>query len=322
MKNSQISKTKIFFYSFVFLSLFGLLSSPSLQQKNSVTATTGKAQFLSYVRDAFSDMQMSILSSNSSQTDVSLAVDSMSNFMESRSSIKMNPLIRQQLVQAEMICLKNPQKLISFDKLVDSITDTGLEQVSKLTDSQVEAMVSAAQGFDSPDLPLPIKQDRNSSLSSISIVPGYYTFMRKEDAITQVKTLRDSKVQFFARSSIRSFVKKEVKANLVDLTMALPERFGSNWDINKDIPNRNLTPTQCMLLTYSLASGDFLARNSSTLHQEMNKLYLAGTKMYGYYPHPSNHSPYGHNGYLHSSPTDQLFTENAQISLLNKLTTN
>lgn len=322
MNKTKTSKIKQLVYTLMFLSVIGLLALPllpPLEQKSAVGAATARVEFMSLIKEGFAELQMPLLSASSTSTQVSTAVDSMTTFMETRSGLRISPLVKQQLVNAEIATLRGEHSLIGFDKLVDSMTDGGLEQISKLTDAEVEKMVTTAQGFDALGLPAKIKASRNSSNSMIAIKPGYYVFMARTEAVSQVKELRSPRIQFFAKSSIRSMVEQELKRTLVDLATAVPEQFGGNWDLNQNKPAKGLTPSQCMLVSYSLVSGDFLARNTATLQTQMRRLHIAGIKKYGDYPSPIGYSPFGNNGYLHSSPTDELFNEQAQITLLNNL---
>lgn len=309
-KYSKLVKAVLF--GVVTLGLLGLLLSPSfrrlgVEQKTSANEN-GRAEYLARVKEG-----MSLLSFAKSSAEVSNSISSMNVFMMERSGMEINSSVNQRLLILENSALSDSSKLISFDKLVDTLTDLALERNAELTDQELDEVVTRAQGFTTTELAATNKS------SLIALRPGNYVDMTKEEAIKELKALKSPKMQLVAKDYIRNFISQEVKTTLINLASASPEKFGENWDLLNNRPSKGLTPSQSYLIAYSLISGDLLADGKLELENRMQKVYEVQVKLKGKYVSPNGYVPYGDNGYLYSSPVKVFFNENVQLKLLQKL---
>lgn len=297
-------------FSLVTVCALGILFLPSFQQKASASQSAS-SQYLKGVTQTMSEVQLA-----RSAADVPNAIASVSNFMELRAGLRLSPLVTQQLNTLETATLNGKEPLISFDKFVATLTDVGLDRVSKLTDDEIARSINAVKdGLDAPDMPSQLK----NSDRLLQIRPGKLITISKQDAITQLKALASPQTQLVVKGSIRSEVQTEVKNTLSALAKASPDKFGSVWNLREDKPASGLTPMQCLFVTYSLVTGDLLSNNRENLDKQKSGIYQFYSKKYGNYPIPQNYSAYGSNGYLFRSPVDIFFGEKEQLQLLNTL---
>ena len=312
MKKNYSKLVKGILFGVVTLSLLGMLLIPSLQgvqQKTSANSENGRAEYLARVNKGVSAVGFA-----SSTTEVQAAINNMDNYITERSGLRFSPVFSDKLSSLESAALSGNQALISFDKLVDTITDVGLKRLSQLNDVELDQAVSSTY-FETADLPQEVKENR-----SLAIRPGHYADIEKEKAVERLKTLQSSKVQLVAKSRIRDFIRTELTNTLVDLAAASPEKFGQNWDLANNRPGKGLTPSQAYLLSYSLVSGDLLNNDRDGLDKTKRLIYDYQVKTLGYYPNPNNYLPYGNNGYVYSSPVNIFFNEKVQLELLEQLT--
>lgn len=304
-KNSRLVKAILF--GVVALSLLGMLLVPSFQEKTAASEN-GRTEYLARISKGVSGVGFA-----SSVTEVPLAVNSMDSYIEERSGLRLNASVSDKLVSLEENALTNNQALVSFDKLVDVITNVGLKRLSELNDRDLMEVIESTT-FQAPDLPEKVKQQ-----PLIAIRPGYYAAIEKEKGVEKLKTLQSPKVQSVAKSYIRSFIGKELKNSLVNLAAASPEKFGRNWDFSTNRPAKALTPAQAYLLSYSLISGDLLVDDREGIEKTKRSIYANQVKTLGHYPNPNNYLAYGSNGYLYSSPVDIFFNQKVQLKLLEEL---
>ena len=298
---------KVILLAVVTISLLGMLIIPSL---NKTSAQNTNEQYVTKLTQTMAEISIA-----STSAEVSMSVDNLNSFMQERSGVGLSPTISQELIKKETEFLGNKQSGISFDKFVDALTTVGLNRMSQLTDDEVTQVVDVLKGtFDSPSVPE--KQKNADSERMLAIRPGYYVMMSKEDAIKQIKLFGRAEAQVMVKGVVRNFIAEQVKDTLSALAKASPEKFGANWDSDSNKPAANLSPTQCFLLTYSLASGDLLVFDSANLAKEKEKLHSYYVKSFGSYPRPEGNAAYGDNGYLYRSPASIFFGEKEQIKLL------
>lgn len=305
----KTARVKTIIYALVTLSILGLIFVP-LQQKQKA-AQTVNTDFITRVSQGLAEAQISNL-----RVSPTVGVNSITNLMEIRSGIRFSSSVRTQLARQEIATINGVQPLISYDKLVDNLTDTALEQASQLTNTDITQIVTVARGFTAPNMPESLKNQ------DIAIFPGYYVDTSNEVFTTQLKAITSPQAQLLVRRSIRSKIEEEVRMHLIDYAAAAPETFGENWDSANNKPGKGLTPSKAILLTYSLVSGDSFADTTNGLNTKMQKLQEVLTTKYGSYPSPLGHTPYGINGYLFSSAISIFFNEKNQMVLLNKFAGN
>lgn len=295
---------KGFLFGLVALSLLGMLFLPSFQQKTAASQNT-HAEFITRVSQGLGETQIS-------NTDPSVAINSLSNLMEIRSGITVSSLVRRELINQQTATMNGKQPFINYDRFIDILTDTALQQASNLTDTDINKIVTTARGFTAPDM---AQKPQNKYMG---IFPGYYTDLSDEEAAKQIKAVANPQAQLLVRASIRGQIENQVRMYLPKYAMAAPSVFTQSWDLTNNTVGKGLTPVNAMLLTYTLVSGDSFADTTSTLTTTMQKIQQVMMKTYGSYPSYAGHSPYGANGYVFSSAAALFFTENNQMLLLSK----
>jgi hypothetical protein len=315
MKYSQILKTLVF--GVLAIAMVGMLFVPSFQQKTTANNESVNPEYVARVKEALGDLELLTLSGVSpTESRVRNEISSISRFVEERAGMRISPLVSQKLIEREMGALSGKEQGVSFQKLVNTLADLGLQRIAKCSDEEIDITLETLKGFNSPELP----ESAKSSRTDISYRPGRYIQIGKEEAIKQIKAVSSPDAQLFFKPTLRSFIEKEAKDTLRALATASPEKFGSNWDFKTDEPAKNLTPAQSFLLSYSLVSGDLLSDNKANLELRMQKKQQFFSKIYGSYPSPAGHSAYGSNGYLYPSPLEIFFSEKEQLQLISKLT--
>lgn len=312
MKITNRVKTLIF--SLIAVSALGLIFLPAQQTQKAAQNTnqsSSRAEYINRVSQGLAEAQLS-----SAGVTPTVAVNSMANAMELRSGVNFSPVARQELITMETAAISGKQGLVSFDKFVDVVTDTVLEQASRLTDQEISQVIRTARGFSAPGIPEKLKNQH------IGIFPGYYVEVSDKEAFNQLKAATNPTAQLFIRPRVHSKIKEQTKTRLSDFAKASPLTFGQAWDTANNLPGKGLTPAQAMLLTYTLVSGDSFADTTTSLSNAMQKKQNALVRSYGSYPSPSGHYAYGANGYLFSSAFALFFNEQNQLTLLNKFSGN
>jgi len=297
MKYKNIIKNII--YSVVTLSLLGLLFIPAIQQKSAAN-DQGREKYLQRIKEGVAEVDVK-------------SAESIANFVQVRSGLQLTPSVANRLNQMEALSAASADKLISYEKFVDIVTDLALDKASRLTDEEVDKVITSLQGFRDPDV---VKTDENPLTA---IRPGKYTMAKRGDLSDQLKAMRRPEAQLLIKGMIRNFIEQEARNTLTDLANAAPDKFGKNWNFRENKAGIGLTPNQALLLTYSLVSGDLLSDSQTALNERMVNTQAAMVKTVGKYPSPTGHKAYGDNGYLYSSPVSILFNETEQMKLLDKL---
>lgn len=308
-KNSLV---KIALFAVVTLSLLGMLVIPSLQglQGKTEANENGRAEYLARLNKGVAGVGFA-----RSVEEIQSKIANMDSYITERAGLRLSPVVSDKLATLEQVALRGNEGLISFDKLVEAITEVALQRNSELTDIELDQVITSAQGFNASDMP----RKANSLSPLIALRPGNYVQMEKAEAIKELKSLQSGKTQLVAKDYIRNFISEEVRTSLVNLASASPDKFGANWDVMNNRPGKGLTPSQAYLLTYSLVSGDLLTEDKAGLEKRMDSLYQVQTKIHGSYPSPNNYLAYGDNGYLYSAPVKIFFNEKVQIELLDRL---
>jgi hypothetical protein len=310
INNTKALRLKALIFSLIAVSVLGLIFLPNREPQKAAQNTnqnTSKIDYINRVSQGLAEAQLT--SSNLSPT---IRVNSMANLMELRSGVSISSTVRDQLTSMETAAINGKQPLISFDKFVDALTNTVLEQASKLTEQDINQVITTARGFNADAMPDKLKNQ------DIGIFPGYYVQVSDKEAFKQLKAASDPNAQVFVKPIVEGKIKEQARMLLGDFAKASPSNFGQNWDSTNNKPLKGLTPTQAMLITYSLVSGDSFADTTSSLAGAMQKKHDALASKYGSYPSASGHSAYGANGYLFSSPFALFFNEQNQLNLLNK----
>jgi len=228
---------------------------------------------------------------------IGISVDQAGKFIRSRSGLVMGDETRRKLIQMEKRTSKNNSNHdISAADLTDAITDTLLDRLAKLTDSDLDAMGRVL---------------RNSHAGMLLRSTGKYMLTGEEFA-AQSKALRDQArdKSSAARSPIRTFVEGEVRDRFSLLSEALPDQFGK-------ASQEGVTPVQALLITYSVITDDYLEGTQDELNQLMKTLPGAPAK--GSRFNGREVYAFGVNGRLFSTPATQFFNGESMNGFLNRI---
>jgi hypothetical protein len=219
------------------------------------------------------------------------SVESLAAFIYERSNVKMTEDSKKRLAKAERDVLKGKGHRLSVDELTDAITDITVEQLATVSDGAVEW---AADIYDkTPDGEIRMRES------------GKWGTLTKQEFSDQVKAGRDwsRNGDVAVKAALRPLVAEEVNDRIAALSEDLPEQFGNTQAAG-------MTPTQAVVVAYSVAADDPLLGSREDLAKEkvlrrmLDKQTRAAKKAQ---QRPESGSPYGANGFLHSSPVTLLF---------------
>ena len=226
------------------------------------------------------------------------AVASAADFIYWRSGLEMSDETKKKLAYAESNVLTGASQRISVSELTDSMTTLVVERLATLTDEEIRWVAE-------------VSSDANGQMRSRA--DGKWGVLNKKQLTQQAKAGREwsQRGDFALRDALHSMLEGEVNDRVSTLSAALPEQFGQAGD-------EGLTPTQALLIAYSVATDDQLTDSRSDIQQAVvqqridtgetrekkKKLKVSGR-------------PYGPNGFLHPSAPQLFFTKASVDKLLN-----
>lgn len=227
------------------------------------------------------------------------AIKSASRFIRERSGVRLGEGVEKRLAGMEHSILKGESRRITLDELADVMTDTALERASGATDEEID---SASQSFRVwPNDDVTLRADGRGHMTS-------------QEFASQARALRNSSRQGdgVLRETVRAVVAGEVRGRAKALKEGLPESFGQ-------VEQKGLSPSQALLLAYSVSSNDNLgvaSRRLKEITQRENKeLKAQGHEM----RRPVSDAPYGRNGGRFSTPLDLVFDDKTMNSMLDRV---
>jgi len=230
------------------------------------------------------------------QTDE--AVASATDFIYWRSGLQMSDETRKRLAQAESEVLSGRSPHITINELTDNMTAVVIERLATLTDEEIQWATE-------------VSSDTMGQIRSRA--DGKWGVLSKKALIQQAKAGRtwSQRGDFALRDALHSMLKGEVNNRINALSAAFPERFGQAGE-------HGVTPTQALLIAYSVATDDQLTDSRSDIQQAVIQQRMdigqtreqrKGQKISG--------RPYGPNGFLHPSAPQLFFNRAAVAKLLN-----
>lgn len=277
-------------------------------------------QFHARVRDGIGSNVILPMRGDSSG-EVRAAVNSVASFIEQRSGVNLDGTTKHRLSEMEERILTGSARPITSSELSNAITEVARERLSTLSDQDIARVDDTLRGFTAPNIPKKFNRDFK--------LPGGTVFMSTpaEITIARLKDVRDqlgTPAGDFFQGMAHKIIKERVQERARYLSEAVPEKFGSMWDTDNDtdknITEGGITPLQAVLITYSLASDDYLSDSEVSLGKRMKNLQAALTETGGeVYPNPTGHRAFGVNGYLFSSPIDLMLDEQTINHLLDRI---
>ncbi len=227
------------------------------------------------------------------------AVASAADFIRSRSGLKLSDEFKKKLAKAESDVLSGKSRFISVEELTEDMTAAVVDRLATLSDEEIQQAVEASA-------------DSNGEIRSRA--DAKWGVMSKKDLAQQAKAGRewsrrgDSGLQL----GLRGMIEGEVSSRVNAFTTHLPEQFAN-------ANSRGVTPTQALLIAYSVATDDPLTNSRSDIAEMLKQKRMdeGVTREQRQAQKRGSNLPYGPNGFLHPSGLHLFFTKDSVDKLLN-----
>jgi len=227
------------------------------------------------------------------------AVASAADFIQWRSGLKLTDAFKKRLAKAESDVLNGKSPYINVNELTDDMTAAIVDRLATLTDEEIE---KAAE----------VSSDAHGEVRSRA--DAKWGVMSKEALIQQAKAGREwsRHGDVGLQTGLRPMIEGEVNNRVSTLSALLPEQFGNAY-------SQGVTPTQALLIAYSVAADDPLTNSRGDIAQMLMQKRMDERQTREQRKAQKNVSgrPYGPNGLLHPSAPDLFFTKSAVDKLLN-----
>jgi hypothetical protein len=241
--------------------------------------------------------EVRFVSDASNPAQIDEAVRSADEFIYRRSGLRMSDETKKRLAKAESDVLKGKTKHITLGELTDNLTTAVVDRLATLTDEEIEQIADASS-------------DENGDIRSRA--DGKWGVLTKRELIQQAKSGREWSQQGNSalHASLRSMIEGEVNGRAATLGAALPEQFGQ-------ASAQGVTPTQALLIAYSVAADDPLTDSQSDIEQTIVQKRMNARQTREQKKAQKNVSgrPYGPRGFEHPS-APQLFFKDGVEKLL------
>jgi hypothetical protein len=226
-------------------------------------------------------------------------VASLADFIHRRSGLKMSDDFKKKLAKAEGDVLNGKSRYISVSELTDNMTTAVVDRLATLTDKEIDDAVETST-------------DANGEIRSRA--NAKWGVLNKKALIQQAQAGREWSRHGDAalQVGLRSMIEGEVNDRVGTLGSNLPEQFGN-------VNSKGLTPTQALVIAYSVAADDPLTNSQSELAEMLKQQRMAEGITREQWKAQSNHSgrPYGPRGWLHPSAAQLFFTKSSVNKMLN-----
>jgi hypothetical protein len=286
----------------------GLWHSSATGEKKS----DGREQYVARMRGGLSEVEFA--AHNSPPGAARAGVESLARVIRKRSGVDLSQATKDRLAALEERTLRGELRPVTASELAAVLTQSLLERVAALSDDEVARAIESARGFNAPDLPEEFSRGRSNVRIRAS-----WGGPKVSDALTaQVKTFRDQAAAGDGAFKLLAsgFINREVETRAQLLQEALPNQFRRKSGPLTGASNLTLTPTQAVLVAYSVISDDYLLDNEANLRKDMRGIRDFRAKRSGRFPDPEGCFAYGTNGYLHSSPLDLFMDEQTVVRML------
>ena len=227
------------------------------------------------------------------------AVASAAEFIHTRSGMKLSDELKKKLAKAESDVLSGKSRYITVTELTDDLTTAVVQRLGTLTDKEIHM---AAE----------VSTDANGEIRSRA--NARWGVLSKKDLVQQAQAGREWSKRGDAglQVGLRSMIEGEVNDRVSTLSTLLPEQFGK-------VNSQGFTPTQALVIAYSVAADDPLTNSRSEIAQMLKDKRLAESQTREQWQAQKNNSgrPYGPNGWLHPSASQLFFTKVSLDKILN-----
>jgi len=227
------------------------------------------------------------------------AVASAADFIRWRSGLELSDGFKKRLAKAESDVLNGKSPYITVNELTNNMTGAVVDRLATLTDEEIEKAAEASS-------------DANGEVRSRA--DAKWGVMSKKDLILQARAGREwsRRGDVGLQTGLRSMIAGEVNDRVSMLSALLPEQFGN-------ANSQGVTPTQALLIAYSVAADDPLTNSLSNIEEMLRQKRMDERQTREQRKAQKNVSarPYGPNGLLHPSAPSLFFTKSAIDKLLN-----
>lgn len=227
------------------------------------------------------------------------AVASAAAFIYWRSGLKISKETRNKLAKAERDVLNGKSPHIAASKLTDDMTTAVIDRLATLTDEEIDLATEASS-------------DANGEIRSRA--DARWGVMTKKELIRQAQVGREwsRRGDVGLQTGLRSMIEGEVSDRVSTLSTLLPEQFGN-------ANAQGLTPTQALVIAYSVAADDPLTDSQSDLAEKLKQKRMDDglTREQRQAQKDVTGRPYGPHGLLHPSAPQLFLTKSAVNKLLN-----
>lgn len=265
--------------------------SRAYQREKSRDAAALKKDFHARIKKGVGT-EVRFADSKSNSSHVRDSVESVDAFIKGRAGLGMSEETKAKLEGLETASLKSGGR-ISTDALGAALADTITERVKKLTDAEIDAAAGKLNG----------SGERQVALRA----NGSHRINRDEFG-PEAKKFRDQLASgdAAAAEAVRAVVTDEVEGRVATLGEAVPEQFGA-------AASEGLTPTQAVVVTYSVLTDDDLAGSTAELKQKAEKTPNKKAKK------DKPVVAYGPEGRLFSTPAHVFFNRESVGGFLDRL---
>lgn len=227
------------------------------------------------------------------------AVASAADFIYWRSGLKLSDEFKRKLAKAEKDVLNGKSPHITASGLTDDMTAAVVDRLATLTDEEIETATEASS-------------DANGQIRSRA--DARWGVMTRKDLIHQAQVGREwsRRGDVGLQVGLRSMIEGEVNDRVSTLSVTLPEQFGN-------ANSQGLTPTQALVITYSVAADDPLTNSRSDIAALLRQKRMddGETRAQRKAQKGVSGRPYGPQGLLHPSAPQLFLTKDALNKLLN-----
>ena len=220
------------------------------------------------------------------------AVASAADFIQWRSGLKMSDELKKRLAKAESDVLNGKSPRITISELTDNMTTAVIDRLATLTDKEIHDATEASSGA-------------NGEIRSRA--DAKWGVMSKKDLVQQAQVGREwsQRGDVGLQVGLRSMIEGEVDERVSTLSALLPEQFGN-------ANSQGVTPTQALLIAYSVAADDPLTNSRSDIAQMlMQKRMDENLTREQWKAQSLSGQPYGPHGWIHPSAPQLFFTRNS-----------
>lgn len=226
------------------------------------------------------------------------AVASAADFIYWRSGLKMSDDMKKKLAKAERDVLNGKSRYITAAELTENMTTAVVDRLTTITDAEIQEMTDQSS-------------DPNGEIRSRA--DGKWGILSKKDLIQQAQAGREwsRREDIGLQTGLHSLIEGEVNNRVNTLSTLLPEQFGN-------ASSQGVTPTQALVIAYSVATDDPLTNSRSDMAEELKQRRMEERQTREQWKAQNlSLRPYGPRGWQHPSAPQLFFTKGSVNKLFN-----